>query len=68
MSTPRQPPESGQPSGSRDSKVREIKRNALAASGVGRGIGESPQSRRYKIILGIIVLLLVLLALSNLWD
>jgi hypothetical protein len=70
MSTPRQRPETGQQHGSRESKVRDAKSSSLATGGTGSGgqIGEVPQSRRYKIVIGVIVLLLVLLALSELWD
>lgn len=68
MSLSGQKPESGPQGGSRDSKVREIKRNAFAAGGVGRGIGEAPQSRRYKIIIGVIILVIVALVISDCLD
>ncbi|MDG0867487.1 hypothetical protein [Candidatus Lucifugimonas marina] len=61
-------PKPDKPGDSRDSKVREIKRNAYAAGGVGREIGEAPQSRRYKIIIGIIILIVVALVVSDCLD
>jgi hypothetical protein len=63
-----EPPPSGK---SPESEIRETKRRSVAAGGLGRPggeIGEVPQSKRYKIIVGVIVLIIAALVISDCID
>ncbi len=48
--------------------LRDARTKSSIEGGVRSGIGEAPQSRRYKVVIGIVGLILLLLLISEFFD